>query len=114
MSESDRREHPREASSVPVVLQVELHGYDAEDERFKASGRTVNMSRGGLLARIDRKLASGTRCLAHFPSAVGQLGRTMIYGTVRRVVESSRGWEVAVAFDNPLLDLDLPLPTPED
>lgn len=109
MSDAERRDFPREVSAVPLVLQVELHGYDAEDERFRAEGRTVNMSKGGLLARVDRALVKGTRCLAHFPSATGQLGRTMIYATVRRSHEASRGWEVALAFDNPLLDLELPL-----
>ncbi len=114
MSEDDRREFPRAVAKVPVVLQVELHGYDAEDTRFRANGRTVNMSRSGLLARIDFELAKGTHCLAHFPSATGQLGRTMIYGTVQRCDEAAKGWQVAVSFDNPLLDLDLPLAEPED
>lgn len=93
---------------MPVVIQIELHGYDAEDRRFQCSGRTVNMSRGGLLAQVDRKVESGTRCLAHFPSAAGRLGRTMVYGVVGRVRETPAGCEVALTFDNPLLQVELP------
>lgn len=112
MRDDERRGFVREPTAIPLILQVELHGYDATDERFRAEGRTVNMSHGGLLARVNSELEPGTRCLSHFPSAVGQLGRTMIYGTVKRCRPAASGWEVAVAFDNPLLELDLPLPTP--
>lgn len=113
MSEAERRCHPRRPAALPVVLQVELHGFDGGDHRFRSSGRTVNLSRSGLLARVDHEVRPGTRCLAHFPSATGQLGRTMIYGVVRRARDLAGKFEVALTFDNPLMHLELPLPEPE-
>lgn len=109
----ERRSHVRDRSAIPIILEVELHGYDRGDTRFRSRGRTVNVSRGGLLARVDEKVSEGTRCLTHFPSATGQLGRTMIYGTVQRSRTRNGSFEVAVAFDNPLHDLDLPSDEPE-
>lgn len=107
-SDDERRQHPRFDATVPVVLRVELHGYDADHARFEANGRTVNMSRGGLLARIDRTLPAGTRCLAHFPDATGMLGRTIVFGEVRRCTGLGERWEVAVVFDTPLVEIDIP------
>lgn len=112
MADSERRTHPRSPADLPVVLQVELHGYDEGDHRFRCNGRTVNVSRSGLLARVDRAVSPGTHCLAHFPSATGQLGRTMIFGVVRRTRDLAGKFEIAVTFDNPLLHLELPLPEP--
>lgn len=106
--EDDRRRFLRHPAIMPVVLRVELHGYDAEHVRFEANGRTVNMSRGGLLARIDRTVAAGTRCLAHFPDASGMLGRTIVFGEVRRCTGGGDRWEVAVVFDTPLVEIDIP------
>ena len=104
----ERRQHTRFAAATPVVLRVELHGYDQDHARFEATGRTVNMSRGGLLARIDRTLAAGTRCLAHFPDATGMLGRTIVFGEVRRCTGMGDRWEVAVVFDTPLVEVEIP------
>lgn len=107
-SDDDRRQFSRHHAAVAVVLRVELHGYDADHVRFEANGRTVNMSRGGLLARIDRTVEAGTRCLAHFPDASGMLGRTIVFGEVRRCTGGGDRWEVAVVFDTPLVEIDLP------
>lgn len=113
MSDGDRRDHPRRPAQVSVILEVELHGYDDGDHRFRCDGRTVNVSRGGLLACVDHEIRPGTRCLAHFPSATGQLGRTMIYGVVHRSRDLSGEFEIAVTFDNPLLGLERSLPDPD-
>lgn len=104
----ERRQHRRHDAVMAVVLRLELHGYDEEHVRFEANGRTVNVSRGGLLARIDRTLAAGTRCLAHFPDATGMLGRTLVFGEVRRCTGMGDRWEVAVVFDTPLVEIDIP------
>ena len=82
-----------------------MHGFDASDTRFQARGRTLNVSRGGLLAQLDRDVQPGVRCLAHFPRALGRLGRTMVYGVVRRSEPCEGGYRVAVTFDTPLLDV---------
>lgn len=109
MIDEERRTHYRRDAALPIVLQVELHGFDSVEGRFEARGKTVNLSRGGLLARLDQPLDAGLRCVAHFPNAMGLLGRTMIYGTVRRARSAVSGHEVAVIFDTPLQEIELAL-----
>jgi hypothetical protein len=104
----DRRQHPRSEAALPIVLRVELHGFDASSTRFESVGRTRNLSHGGLLALVEHEVDPGGRLLAHFPDATGTLGRTIIFGTVGRCVRVGDHWEVAMVFDTPLVDLELP------
>ena len=106
----DRRQHRRHDAVLQIVLRVELHGFDAGDARFEACGRTRNVSCGGLLARIDRKVELGGRIIAHFPDATGTLGRTILFGTVQRCDPHGALWEVAVGFDTPLVELEMSEP----
>ena len=103
----DRRQHPRRVAALPIVLRVELHGVDAADARFESTGRTRNVSSGGLLARVDREVDLEGRVIAHFPDATGSLGRTILFGTVRRCDPVGERWEIAVSFDTPLAEIDL-------
>jgi hypothetical protein len=103
----DRRRHPRRVAALPIVLRVELHGFDASNSRFESVGRTRNVSCGGLLARVDREVAPEGRVIAHFPDATGSLGRTILFGTVRRCESIGDRWEIAVGFDTPLAEIDL-------
>lgn len=103
----ERRQHPRRAAALPIVLRVELHGYDAGRGRFESVGRTRNVSCGGLLARVDREVQLEGRVIAHFPDATGSLGRTILFGTVRRCEAIGDRWEIAVSFDTPLAEIDL-------
>lgn len=103
----DRREHPRRVASLPVVLRVELHGFDATNARFESVGRTRNVSCGGLLARVDHPVELEGRVIAHFPDATGTLGRTILFGSVRRCEPVGDRWEIAVGFDTPLAEIDL-------
>lgn len=103
----DRRQHPRRAASLQIVLRVELHGFDAANTRFESVGRTRNVSCGGLLARVDRPVELEGRVIAHFPDATGSLGRTILFGTVRRCEPIGDRWEIAVGFDTPLVEIDL-------
>ena len=88
----DRRQHPRRAASLPIVLRVELHGFDASNTRFESVGRTRNVSCGGLLARVDHTVAIEGRVIAHFPDATGSLGRTILFGSVRRCEPVGDRW----------------------
>ncbi len=109
MSAPERRTHERQAAAVPVALDVELHGFDHTDARFQARGKTVNVSPGGLLAQVDRPIDAGTRCVVHFPLAIGVLGRTMVYGSVRRCAANGSLFEVALYFDTPMGEAELEL-----
>jgi hypothetical protein len=103
----ERRQHPRHDAELPIVLRVELHGFDGGDARFESCGRSRNVSRGGLLAWVDREVELGGRIIAHFPDATGTLGRTILFGTVRRCAPRGARWEVAVGFDTPLAELEM-------
>ena len=107
-TQDDRRTHDRQSLALPIVLDVEIHGYDATDRPFRASGETVNVCCGGLMAHLDRAVLPGVRCLTHFPRGAGKIGRTMIYGTVRRSEPNDSGYEVAVVFDTPLRQVEMP------
>ena len=103
---ADRRTDSRVLATHPIVLEVELHGYDEGEHRFSASRQTANLSRGGLLAVVDRVVEAGIRCVAHFPQGVGKVGRTMVFGRVSRSHATAAGCEVAVDFDTPLEHLE--------
>ena len=107
-AQDDRRSHDRRPLALPIVLDVELHGYDGTEKPFLASGETVNLGCGGLMAQLDRAVVPGVRCLTHFPHGAGKIGRTMIYGTVSRSELNGSGHEVAVVFDTPLRQVEMP------
>lgn len=102
----NRRTHRRRKLSHPIRLEIELHGYDSEERRFEVSGETMNLSRSGMLARLERTVPRESRCVIYFPTGHGVVGRTMVYGRVRRVGESESGCAVAVQFDVPLESLE--------
>ncbi len=94
--------------ALPIVLDVEIHGYDGAENPFRATGETVNVGCGGLMAHLDQGVSPGVRCLTHFPRGAGKIGRTMIYGTVSRSELSGSGHEVAVVFDTALRQVEMP------
>lgn len=108
MSEAERRQSPRQSLAVPIVLEVELHGFDRGDDRFTVRGKTVNMARGGALLTADRAIETGVHCVVHFPQTMGLLGRSLLYGTIRRCDEVSDGCVIALVFDTPIQALELP------
>lgn len=110
-AQDDRRTHDRQPLTLPIVLDVEIHGFDGTERPFRASGETVNLGCGGLMANLDRPVVPGVRCLTHFPRGAGKIGRTMIYGTVSRSDPSGSRHEVAVVFDTPLRQVEMPTST---
>jgi hypothetical protein len=98
----DQRTDPRITATHRVHLVVSLHGFDHDDERYEATGITVNISRRGALVRVGQPVATGTRCLVHLPDGDRRLGKTLIYGTVVRTREIEDTFEVAVEFDTRL------------
>ena len=107
--ELDTRDTERLSAEYPIHLMVSLHGFDPSDHRFEAKGMTVNISRGGVLVRVNQPVAVDSRCLVHIPGGESHLGRTLIYGTVLRTVEKADSFEVAIQFDTRLQDV-----SPED
>ncbi|MFQ5743820.1 MAG: PilZ domain-containing protein [Acidobacteriota bacterium] len=105
---SENRAFERLAAEISINLMVSLHGFDPDDHHFEAKGMTINISRKGLLTRVNRPVAENSRCLVHIPGGEGRLGRTLIYGVVRRTTEVKDYFEVAVEFDTPLEFLRAP------
>ena len=104
----ESRGFPREPATYAINLMVALHGFDVDQHRFEAKGTTINMSCSGLLCRVNRPVGVESRCLVHLPDGEEYVGRTMIYGVIRRVAEVDDGFDVGVEFDSPLDFLKAP------
>jgi len=96
------RKFSRHAVSFAVQMSVSLKGVDAEDRPFEAQGRTINLSRSGMLARIDQHLPIERRCLVHFPDADHKLADTRVHGVIVRCDPVDDGVAIAVEFETPL------------
>jgi len=99
---SEARGFERLAVEYAINLTVGLYGFDPNDHGFEAHGETINISRSGTLVRVRRPIVVNSRCLIHLVDGEGIVGRTMIYGTVRRTEEIKGSFQIAVEFDNPL------------
>lgn len=99
---SDAREHSRHSVSFAVQMSVSLKGVDAADRPFEAQGRTINLSKSGMLARVDRHLPIERRCLVHFRDAEHKLEETRVHGVVVRCDPFDDGVAIAVEFESPL------------
>lgn len=106
---SDGRNFERLAVEYSISLTVGLYGFDPDDHGFEAHGETLNISRGGTLVRVRRPIVVNSRCLIHLVDGEGIVGRTLIYGTVRRADELDALFHIAIEFDNPLDFIRIPL-----
>ena len=107
--DSEARSFERLAVEYSINLMVGLYGFDPNDHGFEAHGETVNISRGGALVQVRRPMVIGSRCLIHLIDGEGIVGRTLIYGTVRRADELNELFHVAIEFDNPLDFIRIPM-----
>lgn len=107
--EFNARNFERLAVEYPISLMVGLYGFDPDEHGFEAHGETINISRGGTLVRVRRPIVAGSRCLIHLVEGEGIVGRTLIYGTVRRADELNELFHIAIEFDNPLDFIRIPL-----
>jgi hypothetical protein len=107
--DSESRSFERLAVEYPINLMVGLYGFDPQDHGFEAHGETINVSRGGTLVRVRRPITVNSRCLIHLVDGEGIVGRTLIYGTVRRADELDEVFHIAIEFDNPLDFIRIPL-----
>ena len=107
--EPNARGFERLAVEYSINLMVGLYGFDPSDHGFEAHGETINISRGGTLVRVRRPIVVNSRCLIHLVDGEGIVGRTLIYGTVRRADELDDLFHIAIEFDNPLDFIRIPL-----
>jgi hypothetical protein len=110
--DSNARSFERLAVEYSINLVVGLYGFDPSDHGFEAHGETINISRGGTLVQVRRPIVVDSRCLIHLVDGEGIVGRTLIYGTVRRADELNELFHIAIEFDNPLDFIRIPLGDP--
>jgi len=105
--DTEKRTDPRVTQEHRIHLMVSLHGFDPADHKFEARGITVNISHHGALIRVGQPVAEGSRCLVHLPEGDLRVGKSLIYGTVRRTREIEDTFEVAVEFDTRLPEISI-------
>ncbi|MFQ5744033.1 MAG: PilZ domain-containing protein [Acidobacteriota bacterium] len=98
----DRRLFPRLAISCPVRLEVKLLGSEFQVSRFDANGVTLNISRGGMMVHVDRRIGHDSACKISIFQAAGLVQPEILRGTVRHSSMAHSGWQVGIEFDSPL------------
>ena len=93
-SSVEQRAYPRIEVVVSVELDVELAGVTTR-------GNVVNLSRSGLLARVQHRVSVGQHCVIRFPISEHDEVRA---GTVVRSQADESSYLLALQFDSPLLE----------
>ncbi len=94
-----RRAYPRMNVSIYFELRLEVGRLGVKPTR----GVTVDLSSGGVLARVGRTWPVGTRCLVRFLDQTEErIKPSVLLGTVRRDTRSRDGYCVALEFETPL------------
>lgn len=106
-SDRNRRQYERVKVAQPVRLQATLRGRFIDIMRLEMSGVTIDMSEGGFLANVDQSISPGVRCRVELPGEDGADPKT-VWGRVRRTSSGSRGYFVALEFDEPIESTELP------
>ncbi len=96
----DRRRYPRVSVSCPVHLDVHLTGDELRVEGFRSSGTVLDISRGGLLAQVDRRVAVGAVCSLALVEAEGIVRPRAMTGRVSRAAVADTGWQVGIEFES--------------
>ncbi len=107
---SKRSGTPRHEASYPIGIEVQLYGYHRKrrhrrpdtNQRLDTSGVTINLSRGGMLARVERTIPVNTNCLIHFRGAEGLIAPEYRWGVVIQSVAVQGDCELSVKFASPL------------
>jgi hypothetical protein len=103
----ERRRFPREEAALEVELEIEIYGFEGESRPFFASGKTVNISRDGVLARLDLPVARGSVCKLFFRQPGDQVRPHHVAGRVARLSQCGDDFLIAVRFDEPLARLEI-------
>ena len=90
----DRRTWPRYPVAIPFDMAVQVNGVS----EAMVAGKTLNLCRGGLRAKVTEDLPAGLRCTIQFPEPTG-LTPQFRTGKVLRCAHDDGHFEVAVEFD---------------
>ena len=98
----NRRAYMRLPAHVEVQLEPEHRTHRQDFAALPLDALMVNLSRGGMLARIDQGILRHGRYLIRFLEAGRAIQPSATWGAVRRSRARERGWEVGIEFDDPL------------
>ena len=87
---------------VPVDVLVGRLRDDSVPKPLKLKGVTINVSRSGMLARLDYVVPPGASCVVRFLTSEEQIAPEILRGTVRRTEPTETGCEIAVEFETAL------------
>lgn len=103
----DPRRFLRQEAALEIELEIEIYGFEDESRPFFTSGKTINISRDGVLARLDVPLSRGSVCKLFFRQTGDQVRPHHVAGRVVRLARSGEDFLVAVRFDEPLTRLEV-------
>jgi len=103
--QQNRRAYHRLPAHFQIQLEPENRSRRQDIAALPLNGTTVNMSRGGMLAKIDQGILRHGRYLIRFLEASGAIQPEVTWGAVRRSRARNKGWEVGIEFDDPLEEI---------
>ena len=103
----ERRRYPRFRSELLVNLEARFSTSFSSSGWSTLTAVTKDVSRGGLLARVDEELAVGTECVVRFLAPGNRILPPITSGVVLRTETRHSGTEVAVEFTTSLEVLEL-------
>lgn len=101
---AERRSYPRYDVSCAVRADLHPSGAGSLGRELGINGITINVSRSGILARMDQAIVPvDSLCLTHFFPTDGLYVRpNPQWGTTIRVEPVGEGCQLAIKFDDPL------------
>ena len=102
----NRRAYRRLPAHFQIQLEPEHRAQRQGTAGLPLNGMTVNLSRGGMLATINRGILRHGRYLIRFLEAEEAIQPAFAWGVVRRSRARTRGWEVGIEFDDPLANIN--------
>lgn len=105
IDQQNRRAFQRLPAHIQIQLEPEHRAQRQDIAALPLNGTTVNVSRGGMLAKIDQGILRHGRYLIRFLEASGAIEPEVTWGAVRRSRARNKGWEVGIEFDDPLEEI---------
>ena len=121
--QGESRKHRRAARIVaahrvevmlPVDVLVGRLKADSLPTPLKLEGLTINLSRSGMLVRLNYLVPPGASCVVRFLVSGQQIVPEILRGTVRRAEPTETGCDVAVEFETALRVLKSPGATDDE
>ena len=93
------------AYAIKVEAALTLRGHQVM--QLTLMGTSIDISRGGMLIRVEQDVALGARCEVFFSDAMGKIVPDRVGGKVRRSRGHRGAFHLAIEFDTPLEVLEV-------